>query len=166
MSIPDNSSNNTVNRFIAVKTGLGRDTPGDNLNYGIWMTPRGKLSAGFEDTNGTDYYVQSPHMYNDSRWHNAIVTYDGSQLRLYIDGFQVAENILFREREAPDNSSARTLRLGANALFDKDYFIGNIDEVRVWNRALATTEVTNGYTTGIFNTTGLVIFVPFDVNNS
>jgi predicted phosphodiesterase len=166
MSIPDNSSNNTVNRFIAVKTGLGRDTPGDNLNYGIWMTPHGKLSAGFEDTNGTDYYVQSPHMYNDSRWHNAIVTYDGSQLRLYIDGFQVAENILFREREAPDNSSARTLRLGANALFDKDYFIGNIDEVRVWNRALATTEVTNGYTTGIFNTTGLVIFVPFDVNNS
>jgi predicted phosphodiesterase len=166
MSIPDNSSNNTFNRFIAVKTGLGRDTPGDNLNYGIWMTPRGKLSAGFEDTNGTDYYVQSPHMYNDSRWHNAIITYDGSQLRLYIDGFQVAENILLREREAPDNSSARTLRLGANALFDKDYFIGNIDEVRVWNRALATTEVTNGYTTGIFNSTGLVIFVPFDVNNS
>ena len=166
MSIPENSSNNTVNRFIAVKTGLGRDTPGDNLNYGIWMTPSGKISAGFEDINGTDYYVQSPHMYNDSRWHNTLVTYDGSLLRLYVDGFQVAENILSREREAPDNSSSRTLRLGANALFDKDYFIGNIDEVRVWNRALAPTEVTNGYTRGTFNTTGLVIFVPFDRNNS
>ena len=166
LSIPDNNSNNTVNRFIAVKTGLGRDTPGDNLNYGIWMTPRGKISAGFEDINGTDYYVQSSHMYNDSRWHNTLVTYDGSLLRLYIDGFQVAENILSREREAPDNSSARTLRLGANALFDKHYFIGNIDEIRVWNRALAATEVTNGYTSGIFNTTGLVIFVPFDANIS
>jgi hypothetical protein len=166
MSILEDNSNDTANRFIAVKTGLGKDSPGHNLNYGIWMTPRGKLSAGFEDINGTDHYVQSPQKYNDSRWHNALVTFDGSLLRLYIDGFQVAENVLPPERAAPDNSSARTLRLGANALYDKHFFIGNIDEVRVWNRALTSIEVTNGYTRGIFNTTGLVVFVPFDVNNS
>jgi hypothetical protein len=165
MSISDNG-NNTANKFIAVKTGLGRDTLGDNLNYGIWMTPSGKLRAGFEDANGTDYYVQSPQMYNDSRWHNAVVTYDGSLLRIYIDGFKVAENAFSPERAVPDNSSARTLRLGANALYEKDFFIGDIDEVRVWNRALSGTEITNGYTRGIFNGTGLVVFLPFDDYNS
>ena len=159
-------NNNTANKFIAVKTGLGRDTLGDNLNYGVWMTPSGKLRAGFEDANGTDYYVQSPQMYNDSRWHNAVVTYNGSLLRIYIDGFKVAQNTFPPERAVPDNSSSQTLRLGANALYDNDFFIGDIDEVRVWNRALSSTEITNGYTRGIFNGTGLVVFLPFDDYNS
>jgi predicted phosphodiesterase len=165
VGIPD-SSNNTSNRFITVKTGLGRDTQGDNLNYGIWMTPGGKLRAGFEDTNGTDYYVQSPQRYNDSRWHNALVTYDGLVLQLYIDGFKVTEKVFSSELAVPDNSGAGTLRLGANALYDKHFFIGDIDEVRIWNRALSSTEVIDGYTRGIFNETGLVVFLPFDESNS
>jgi hypothetical protein len=130
------------------------------------MTPSGKLSAGFEDANGTDYYVQSPQMYNDSKWHHAIVTYDGLVLQLYIDGFKVTENVFSSGRAVPDKSGVGTLRLGANALYDKDFFIGNIDEVRVWSRALSSTEATNGYTHGIFNGTGLVVFLPFDDYNS
>ena len=146
---------------IVTKTGLGRDTPGDNLNYGIWLTPSSRLRAGFENLNGSDFYTQSTQMYNDSKWHFVAIAYDGSALRLNIDGVQVRESILPRDGAIPDNTGTRPLRIGANAYSDKDFFVGNIDEVRVWNRGLSGTEIANGYRTGIFNTTGQVVYLPF-----
>jgi concanavalin A-like lectin/glucanase superfamily protein len=158
LSLPEDIESNMV---IVTKTGLGRDTPGDNLNYGIWLTPSSRLRAGFENLNGSDFYTQSTQMYNDSKWHFVAITYDGSALRLNIDGVQVRESILPRDGAIPDNTGTRPLRIGANAYSDKDFFVGNIDEVRVWNRGLSGTEIANGYRTGIFNTTGQVVYLPF-----
>jgi concanavalin A-like lectin/glucanase superfamily protein len=158
LSLPEDIESNMV---IVTKTGLGRDTPGDNLNYGIWLTPSSRLRAGFENLNGSDFYTQSTQMYNDSKWHFVAIAYDGSALRLNIDGVQVRESILPRGGAIPDNTGTRPLRIGANAYSDKDFFVGNIDEVRVWNRGLSGTEIANGYRTGIFNTTGQVVYLPF-----
>jgi hypothetical protein len=158
LSLPEDIESNMV---IVTKTGLGRDTPGDNLNYGIWLTPSSRLRAGFENLNGSDFYTQSTQMYNDSKWHFVAIAYDGSTLRLNIDGVQVRESILPRDGAIPDNTGTRPLRIGANAYSDKDFFVGNIDEVRVWNRGLSVTEIANGYRTGIFNTTGQVVYLPF-----
>jgi hypothetical protein len=158
LSLPEDFESNMI---IVTKTGLGKDTAGDNLNYGIWLTPSNRLRAGFENMNGSDFYTQSTQMYNDSKWHFAAVAYDGSVLRLNIDGIQVRESILPRDGAIPDNTGTRPLRIGANAYSDKDFFVGNIDEVRVWNRGLTGTEIANGYRTGIFNTTGQVVHLPF-----
>lgn len=158
LSLPEDIESNMG---IVTKTGLGRDTPGDNLNYGIWLTPSSRLRAGFENLNGTDFYTQSTQMYNDSKWHFVAIAYDGSALRLNIDGVQVRESILPRDGAIPDNTGTRPLRIGANAYSDKDFFVGNIDEVRVWNRGLSGTEIANGYRTGIYNTTGQVVYLPF-----
>jgi hypothetical protein len=158
LSLPEDIESNMV---IVTKTGLGRDTPGDNLNYGIWLTPSSRLRAGFENLNGSDFYTQSTQMYNDSKWHFVAIAYDGSALRLNIDGVQVRESILPRDGSIPDNTGTRPLRIGANAYSDKDFFVGNIDEVRVWNRGLSGTEIANGYRTGIYNTTGQVVYLPF-----
>jgi Concanavalin A-like lectin/glucanases superfamily len=148
------------NRVIITKTGMGADTRGDNLNYGIWLAPSGRLRAGFEGLNGTDHYLQSTHMYNDSKWHFVALAYDGSALRLYIDGAQVRESMLPRQDAVPDNVGTRSLRIGANAFSDKDFFVGNIDEIRIWNRPLTNAEIGEGYTRGIFNTTGQVLYLP------
>ena len=101
---------------IVTKTGLGRDTPGDNLNYGIWLTPSSRLRAGFENLNGSDFYTQSTQMYNDSKWHFVAIAYDGSALRLNIDGVQVRESILPRDGAIPDNTGTRPLRRGSQRL--------------------------------------------------
>ena len=63
--------NDTSNRFIISKGGIGQETAGNNLNYGIWIAPSGRVQAGFETANGTDYNVESPCMYNDNKWHHA-----------------------------------------------------------------------------------------------
>jgi hypothetical protein len=158
LSLPEDAESNMV---IVTKTGLGKDTPGDNLNYGIWLTPSSRLRAGFENINGSDFYTQSTQLHNDSRWHFVAIAYDGTALRLNIDGIQMRENILPRDGAIPDNTGTRPLRIGANAYSDKDFFVGNIDEVRVWNRALPNGEIANGYKTGTFNTTGQVVHLPF-----
>jgi hypothetical protein len=158
LSIPEDTESNMV---IVTKTGLGKDTRGENLNYGIWLTPSGRLRAGFENLNGSDFYTQSTQMYNDSKWHFVAVAYDGSALRLNIDGVQERESILPRDGALPDNTGTRPLRVGANAYSDNDFFVGNIDDVRVWNRGITSAEIANGYRTGVFNTTGQVVYLPF-----
>jgi hypothetical protein len=41
------------------------------------------------------------------------------------------------------------------------FFIGNVDEVRIWNRALSASEVANAYNNGLFDTIGQVLYLPF-----
>jgi hypothetical protein len=150
--------------FIIKKGELGLEDPGTNLNYGIWMSTSETLSAGFESTNGTNYYIHSRVPYNNYQWHHVVSTYDGSVLRLYVDGLQVVKSII-TDGAIPDNTGTDPLRVGAESslveFLPLDNFVGNIDEVRVWNRGLSGTEIANGYRTGIFNTTGQVVYLPF-----
>ena len=84
------SSNFASDAFIVNKGGVGSDSAGQNLNYGIWMTSTEQIKAGFETSSGADQYVTSPTAYNDNQWHYAVVTNNGANVILYIDGAQVA----------------------------------------------------------------------------
>jgi len=142
--------------FIVNKGGTGTDVAGQNLNYGIWMNNEEKIRAGFETAAGTDYFLKSPSIYNDSNWHYAVVTYDGSWLRLYVDGKQVG----FRPiTTPPDTGSNKPIRIGANSQANDNYFKGQIDEVRVWNKALFDTEIADQYLSGIISGNGLLVYM-------
>ena len=82
------NTNNTLPKsgFLINKGGLGVETPGKNMNYGIWMNIKGNIIAGFETKSGVNYVVASNKTYNDGQWHNVFVTYDGIFLRLLLDG--------------------------------------------------------------------------------
>jgi hypothetical protein len=45
------------NAFLLNKGGFGSDRPGFNLNYGIWLNNREKVSGGFEIAMGNDYLL-------------------------------------------------------------------------------------------------------------
>jgi len=140
------STDNTLskNGFLINKGGLGVDTPGKNMNYGIWMNIKGNIIAGFETKNGTDYKVGTNNTYNDGKWHNAIVTYnDTSVLSLYLDGILVAKNQT--AGAIPEVNGNQTIRIGSNSFHLDNYFIGLVDQVRIWNRALEYSEVLNVY---------------------
>ena len=72
--------------MIVNKGGIGSDSSGNNMNYGLWMTSTEKVQAGFETSSGSDRMVTSPNSYNNGQWHHGVVTFDGSILRLYVDG--------------------------------------------------------------------------------
>jgi hypothetical protein len=148
--------------FIVNKGGIGSDGQGNNMNYGIWMTSSESIQAGFEDSSGIPYVVESTgsrNLFDLYEWHYAVVTFDGLALRLYIDGVPSPSKLVFGA--IPDNTGTQPVRIGANSLAPNEFFTGSIDEVRIWNRTLTDKEIAYAYNNGIFNTTGQVLYMPF-----
>jgi Concanavalin A-like lectin/glucanases superfamily/Calcineurin-like phosphoesterase len=146
--------------FMVNKGGIGKDSSGNNMNYGIWMTSSEKVQGGFETSSGSDRFITSTNSYNDGQWHHGVVTFDGSILRLYIDGVQI---ITSSTSSTPETVGNHPLKIGANSRTADDIFTGSLDEVGVWSRALTTTEITNLMNNGIFSTTnGLVYYNSFN----
>jgi concanavalin A-like lectin/glucanase superfamily protein/Big-like domain-containing protein len=69
-------------------------------------------------------------------WTHLAATYDGLNLRLYVNGTQTASRALTGNMV----TSTGALRIGGNNIWP-EWFAGLIDEVRVYNKALTATEV-------------------------
>jgi hypothetical protein len=133
--------------FIVNKGGSGSDSLGQNQNYGLWFNSGEKASGGYETTSGSNKFVTSLTTFNDNQWHHGVVTFDGSIVKLYIDGVQVSS---LASTSTPDNTGNQPLRIGANSRTSSDFFVGQIDEVGVWDRALLKEEIDNLRNFGVF----------------
>ena len=69
-------------------------------------------------------------------WTHIALTYDGSMLRLYVNGVQAATLAASGTIQA----SSSPLWIGGNQPYG-EYFNGLIDDVRVYNRALSDAEI-------------------------
>ena len=139
------------------KGGLGLESAGGNQNFGIWFTSSDQLQAGFETTSGSNRYITSATNFLDNQWHHAVVTFDNANniVRLFVDGTQRGT---LSTTSNPDNTGTQPLRIGENSQppLGPDAFIGQLDEVGVWNRALNNAEITSLMNTGTFAASGLV----------
>ena len=93
--------------------------------------------------NGSYRSVMGPTKLPVNQWTHLVATYDGQYQRLYVGGTgtpvvevaKSAQNGLIQQ-------SGGVLRIGGNSLWG-EFFNGYIDEVRIYNRALAATEISN-----------------------
>ena len=69
-------------------------------------------------------------------WSHVAATYDGTNVRLYVNGVLAGALVAGGELPATDDP----LRIGGNLIWG-EYFAGRIDEVRVYNRALSAGEI-------------------------
>lgn len=159
------SENFSTNAFLVNKGGIGIDTKGYNMNYGIWMNSRGNIIAGLEDEKGMDRMVGTIQKYNDGKWHQVVVTYDGnSNLIMYIDGRQVAIKPI--GAVSPDSGGPKPIRIGANSFQPDNFFRGFIDEVRIWDRTLDSSEILNGYVNNSYNQDKQIAYSSFEKNEN
>jgi len=129
------------------------------------MTNFGNIGAGFETKEGIDYVVRSNNTYNDGKWHQVFVTYDGnSELKLYIDGYETASTKT--KGQYPDITGTKPIRIGANSFQPEYYFNGSIDEVRIWNRTLDNSEILKGYSDNIYDPDRLIVYSSFENNET
>jgi hypothetical protein len=77
-------------------------------------------------------------------WTHVAGTYDGTTLRLYINGVQVAS----LNQSGAIATSTGPLRIGGNSLWG-EFFQGRIDEVRIYNRALTPAEIQSDMNTPV-----------------
>ena len=146
---------------IVNKGGFNTDEEGENMNYGIWLSIDGTISGGFEIESGENYEVNSTAKYNDGKWHYVLLSYNGSLLRLDIDG---EKQISTKNTNGaiPDITGDQSLRIGANSLEEDKFFTGYIDEVRVWNRGLTDDEIAQIYANNTFSSLGQIVYRDFN----
>ncbi|MBI4583047.1 MAG: LamG domain-containing protein [Planctomycetes bacterium] len=94
-----------------------------------------KPAAGIT-TGGSVRYIMVGSALPANAWSHLAATYDGSRLRLYVNGVEKGS----AAQAGGINPSSTPLRLGGNTYGD-EFFPGRIDEVRIYNRALTAAEI-------------------------
>ena len=87
-------------------------------------------------------------------WTHLASTYDGSTIRLFVNGVQVAS----RRRPAASRPRQR-LQIGGDP-YTAEYFQGLIDEVRVYNRALSAAEIQSDMDTPVSGDAATAVTTP------
>ena len=80
-------------------------------------------------------------------WTHYAGTYDGATIRVYVDG-KFAKETATTTNLAPDAFDRKTLLIGAATSDGGRSFVGELDDVALWNRALTDDEVAGVYSTG------------------
>ncbi len=93
---------------------------------------------------GLQFTQSRQHGYNLNQWIFVAGTYDGSAMKLYVNG-----NLTNIQNVAgPLNSNNDELLIGTRLKIRSDTFNGKIDDIRIYNRALSTTEIQTLYNLG------------------
>lgn len=86
--------------------------------------------------NGTNAWTNATTALSLNTWTHLALTYDSTTLRLHVNGTPSAS----RTVSGTIQTNANPLRIGGNSPYG-EFFIGRIDEVRVYNRPLSQTEI-------------------------
>ncbi|MBO9203397.1 T9SS type A sorting domain-containing protein [Niastella sp. MAH-29] len=91
---------------------------------------------------------------NDGVWHHVAATYDGTTVKVYIDG------TLAGSSAKSLNTTGTAFNIGYRGTAS-EYFKGDIDEVRVWNTARSAANLSSNCPL-VGNETGLLAYYRFD----
>ena len=121
---------------------LNKETSGQS-SYGLLIN-NSMLYFFVDGTWGSHYIRDTGPVVTDDVWHHVLASRSESTLYLYIDGQLIATR---------PNSTTETLDNNTNLLFGKHYtsiqwLNGSMDDVRIYNRALTSTEISTLYSRG------------------
>ena len=129
-------------------------------NYSIGISAAGK-PIFFREV--APWSVEAPEVLPVNEWHHLAATYDGSQMRIYVDG--VLKNSIASGAVANNVSNIKVHIGGAIHQVNTPIYLykGELDEIRVWNVARTATQIQQAYTTTLQgNETGLVAYYDFN----
>jgi N-acetylneuraminic acid mutarotase len=84
---------------------------------------------------GDTYNVSSQQNYADDSWHHHAAVFDGSMLFLYLDGTLEGSRTVTSDRLAQHGLIGAPLNFSSS-----DFWNGKIDDVRIYNRSLSTSD--------------------------
>jgi Concanavalin A-like lectin/glucanases superfamily/Bacterial Ig domain len=116
------------------RTVIFKEQP-NNFTYALYGTDDQGHPSGWLHSN-VDYDMAGTGTVPTGAWTHLAMTYDGSAMRLYVNGTQVAS----RAVPPPIATSTGVLRIGGNNIWS-EWFQGLIDEVRIYRRVLTPAEI-------------------------
>jgi len=124
-----------ANKITAIPFGI--QSPTGNDRFYIGYDNSGNLGLGL----GSSGWNNESNGYQlDTNWHNYVIIWDGTTMKLYVDG-------ILKAQKSGSTTASGNYYIGANHYLSSinSPFQGNIDELRVYNRALSPAEVQNLY---------------------
>ncbi len=97
-----------------------------NFTFGIGPDPCWVVATSETNTLST------------GKWQHVAATYDGSNIRLFVDG---VEKLVQAETTSIVKNDTTSLRIGESEIWPGRHFHGKIDEVRIWNDTCSATEI-------------------------
>jgi hypothetical protein len=97
------------------------------------------LRFSIQTSAGGTQNIESDRNIIDNNWHHILGTYDGSVMKLYVDGVL---------SKTEDKWFPGDIAYGNYDLYIGDSFNGQIDDVRIYNYALTPTQVKTLYNNG------------------
>lgn len=106
--------------------------------YSMDMRSDGRINFR---VNGTIYGTSTSYIPTVHHWHHIALTYDGSNIKLYVNG--VIDSNVTSSPTITQSSTPFTIASGSNG------YHGRVDDVRISNEALTSTEIASLFTAGI-----------------
>jgi len=129
---------------------LTKFTAGANYEFLMNTNENGGMTFGVLACNGASSldYVLTSGWLNDGNWHQITGATDGSLLRLYIDGVFVGEDSTINS--APCQGGNGPLLIGSvPPSGNLNRFMGEMDEVNIYNYALSEEQIIANYKAGL-----------------
>lgn len=125
------TDNASITQYIVSK-GTNDYSPGQ---YGLVLS-NGKVELHLS-MNSLHHTVQSTTNIQAGKWYHAVGTWDSTMLKIYINGVEEAQAAFV----GPMTANTQPLEIGRLGTFAPYNFLGEIDEVRIWNIALSAAQI-------------------------
>ena len=116
-------------------------------SYGLYSGPQGGLIFYVSKNHGTAFVRSSDAGTGvwDGNWHLAVGTFDGSFVRLYIDGRAIGHGTRHRGQLEYQFENSNDLFIGDYPACQPATFDGDIDEVSIWRVPLTAAQIKAAY---------------------
>jgi len=117
------------------------DSQTDYPQYSFQLNPLTTIHFGITDTTNNLYWVNKDYNLVYNQWYFIAVTWDGVNANLYLNDSLISTQ-QFNIRMKKDN---HPLQIGRDTGGDIDYYQGYMDDIRIYSRALSTSEIKSLY---------------------
>ena len=108
---------------------------------GLFVSASGRLHAGINAQSGNEFDGNTT--LSPGTWYHAVLTYDGSNLIVYLNGIE--DGRLSIANQTVSNPNAPFTAIGKKGAVNGDYSNGAVDEVVIKDRALSADEIAKYY---------------------
>ena len=125
-------ADNGITDVIGISVGGNTFSGTTGQRFGLGLLFNGTSNGRFTDT-ASDVITGG--------WQHLCAAWNGSTTALYVDGVSVATTLTLNAGSISSCDPTGPLRIGANIASGGSYFSGQIDDFRIYNRALTLAEI-------------------------